>query len=164
MSLEAKINLAITAVLAGSNSFGPITFNPKVSKAQAFVDGAGAGQATKIYVGSRSLATGANESLDLAGGLSDAFNNVLTFAGVKALAIIAADANTTDLTIGNGTNPFIGPFGAAAHTIKVKPGGMFLITDPSAAGLTVTAGTGDVLKVENAAGATATYTLVVIGD
>lgn len=164
MSVDSQISLNIKAEQVGVNAFGPISFSPKVSKVVTLADGAGAGQANKVFIGSFTLLTAAANSHDLAGSLTDAFNTVLTFTGIKALAIISADANTTTLTIGNGLTPFIGPFGAAAHTIDLKPGGIFLITEPGANGYSVTAATADILKITNSAGASATYTLVIIGE
>ena len=90
-----------------------------------------------------------------------------TAAELVALFIINAPisgtANTTDLTIGAGSNPFIGFLGAA-HTVgPIKPGGMFMIGAGDAAGIgAVTAGTGDILRVANSAGATANYQIGIV--
>jgi hypothetical protein len=45
------------------------------------------------------------------------------------------------------------------------PGGIFLFVNPGAAGIaTVTAGTGDILRVDNSgAGTTVTFDIVIIG-
>ncbi len=51
----------------------------------------------------------------------------------------------------------------AATTITLHPGGIFLIADPSLAAFAVTATTGDVIKIVNAAGASAVVDIVIIG-
>ncbi|KKK76436.1 hypothetical protein LCGC14_2863680, partial [marine sediment metagenome] len=53
----------------------------------------------------------------------------------------------------------------AATTIAIKPGGCFQFADPSAAGVTVTAATGDIIQVTNsAAGTGVTYDVVIVGS
>jgi len=126
----------------------------------SFTSGTGSGQANAFFTKAGSLSSSGSDSLDLAGGITDAFGSTLTCLTVKAIVIESATANTVDLTIGNGTNPFVGPFGAAAHTIAVRPGGVAVLVAPQT-GWTVTASTGDVLKI--AAGAAAsTYRLQLV--
>jgi hypothetical protein len=124
--------------------------------------GTSSGSADIVFSDTRTLATNTNEDLDLAGGVADVFGVTRTFVKVKAIRLKAAAANTTTLVIGNGTNPFVGPFGSGTHTVSLAPGGEILLTAP-AAGWTVTASTGDILKVTNPAGASATYDVDIIG-
>jgi hypothetical protein len=140
---------------------------PTFSKGKTFdinlVDGTGSGQASRVFASTRTLASGANEDIDLAGVLTDVFGNALTFATVKAIVIRAAAENTTTLTVGPAaTNGFVGPFGAAAHTVQVRPGGALVFAAPQT-GWTVTAGTGDLLRITNASGASATYSIEIVG-
>jgi hypothetical protein len=124
--------------------------------------GTASGSADIVFSDTRTLATNTNEDLDLAGGVADVFGVTRTFVKVKVLRFKAAAANTTTLVIGNGTNPFVGPFGAGTHTLSLAPGGEILLMAP-AAGWTVTASTGDIIKVTNPAGASATYDVDIIG-
>lgn len=135
------------------------------SPSYQFTDGTGANQAKAVFADTRTLAASANESLDLAGGLSDVFGNVITFTKIKALLIQAAAGNTNDVLVGGAaSNGFTAWVGDATDVVKVKPGGMLAIAAPDATGLAVTAGTGDLLKIANSAGSTGvTYTIVVIG-
>ncbi|MCL4822566.1 MAG: hypothetical protein KJ067_25870, partial [Vicinamibacteria bacterium] len=112
----------------------------------------------------RTLAASANEDLDLAGSLVDAFGAVVSFAKVRALRIKAAPENTNNVVVKPGAaNGFLGPFGAAAHTLTLPPGGEVLLVAP-VAGWTVTPATGDLLNVANSgAGTSVTYEIEVLG-
>lgn len=166
-------NLVLTPLLIGSvqpaaGSIGSIVqaLNwPSVQPTNSFTPGTGAGAGLIDTVWSsagRSLATGANENLDLNGALSDAFGASVALVRCKGLLLFAAAANTTKLTIGNGANPAQFGFGATTHTWDINPGGIFIATFPTT-GWTITPATADGLKVTNAAGATALYDVIVLG-
>ena len=128
-----------------------------------FTTGTGDYQADLCYPANRSLASNAADLLDLAGSLVDPLGNTLTFVEVTAIVVRSDAANTTNLTLGNpGANGFFGPFGATTHTNIIQPGGAVVLIAPKA-GWPVTAGTGDILRIANAAGATANYSLIIIG-
>ena len=165
MPLTTQVAATMALDLTASPTVGGAI--PTLSKSKTvdivLADGSGSGQASKVYLANRTVATAANDDLDLAGVLTDPFGVTLTFATVKAIVIRAADANTTNLTVKPATtNGFLGPFGAAAHTIQVRPGGALVFVAPQT-GWTVTAGTGDLLNVANAAGASATYSIEIVG-
>lgn len=127
-------------------------------------NGAGLNQASMIFFDERTLGGGATENLDLAGVLVDALGQVQTFAKVKALIFFNLATSLDALVIGNhATAAFLGPFGAAAHTVQVPIGGMAVFVAPTAAGWTVTATTADMIKVLNGAGGSSTYQVVIIG-
>lgn len=130
-----------------------------------FTQGAGLNQADRIWHDTRTLTAAATENLDLAGILADPWGVAITFARVKGILVVAAAGNTNNVVVGNsGANAFLGPFGAAAHTVSVRPGGVWLHLAPDATAYAVTAGTGDILTVTNsAAGTPVTYDVVVIG-
>lgn len=128
-------------------------------------NGTGANQANLLFRDQRTLTTGANEDLDLAGVLTDPFGTTITFDEVRYIYFYSASANTTNLTItGKATNGFITPFQAAGHGIVVSPDGCALLIAPDATGFNVTAATGDLLTITNASGASATYDIVIIGS
>ncbi len=129
---------------------------------QLFQTGTGAGQANKLFADERSLADGANEELDLAGGLLDAFGATLTFAKVKVLAFKNKSTTQTLSVGGAAANAFSAFLGDPTDVVKIAPGGFaLLILDP--AGVTVTADTGDKLKIANSAGAVCAYDIVIVG-
>lgn len=129
-------------------------------------DGTGASQANQQWHASRTLGAGASETLDLAGSLTDAFGNTVTLARVKAILIKNTSNNAAGvLTVGGaGSNPWASLFGDVSDTIKIRPGGFFLLACSDATGYAVTAGTGDRLQLSNGdSGNPLTYEIVVVG-
>jgi hypothetical protein len=164
MPLATSIVASIEAQQSSVLDLGtPLAILKKAIKI-ALADGSGANQAAKVFSDSRNLAASANESLDLAGGLTDAFGSTLTFLTVKALIVVARATNTNDVLVGGaGSNAFVGPFNANTSTIAVRPGGVVLFAAP-ATGWTVTASTGDLLRIANSAGTTAVdYDIIIVG-
>lgn len=152
------------ATVTQSDAFGA-PFWGKESGPVTLTEGTGNGQANKIFHKSSTLADGANETWDIRGGAAtvDPFGTALTFGTVKALIVRAASTNTTNLTVGNGTNAFVGPFGGATHTLQVQPGGAIVLFAPNTGWSSVSGSTDDI-KVTNGSGAAATYTITVIGS
>lgn len=135
-------------------------------RAVQLTDGTTAGKADRVFHDRRTLAASASEDLDLAGGLTDAFGQALTFVRVKGLFIAAAAANTNNVVIGNAASNAWAALLGAAGTVTLRPGACLGVmtgqTDPTA--YAVTAGTGDQLKVANSAGGTGvTYDVVIVG-
>lgn len=166
MPLTATIKASIAAKLTGSNDMGTPAHEFIEAFSLLLEDGTGANQASNVWSDERTLAASATEDLDLAGSLVNGLGATLTFTAVKAIMVIASAANTNSVIVGAAAvNTFVGPFGAAAHTVAVKPGGFFFAFDPSAAGLAVTAGTGDLLRIANGgAGSSVTYRIVIVGE
>jgi hypothetical protein len=152
-------------------NLSPVAADPLSSTASAqsyfknwdITSGVGANQADQRFTMQRTVAGGANDDVDLTGTLVNALGGPVAFVKVKAVIIEALATNTTNLTVGNATAPFVGWFGAAAHTIILKPGDFFAIASPGAAGWAVTATTADLLRVTNAAGAAALYNITIVG-
>ena len=125
--------------------------------------GTGSGNVNNGFADQRTLATNTSESLDLSGtALDNIFGVDLALTKLKGLFIWSLSTNTTDLTIGNVTNGIVGPWSSATMSVVVKPGGFFAWADPLL-GTDITAGTADLLKVANAAGASNTYNIVALG-
>jgi hypothetical protein len=162
MALSSKISVSIAGMLTNQLDLSTPVDQLDLGIVLRLSTGTGSGQADREFHDVRTLTTGATENLDLAGVLTDPLGAALTFATVKGLAFVGDAGNTTNLTIGNGTNPFIGPFGAGTHTHDLRPGGIYMAIAPGT-GWTVTAGTGDIIKVTNAAGASATYKVYILG-
>jgi hypothetical protein len=161
-----NITPSIIATIGAAAAIGALqkTINwPAQQPLFQFTPGTGAGQMDTWYDGTRTLASNTNESLDLTGtALLDPFGVAIAFGHINLIAIRASAANTTDLTVGNGTNPFVGPFGAGTHTLILKPGDLAMFVRPTT-GYVVTNSTADILKVVNATGAAASYDLLLGG-
>jgi hypothetical protein len=165
MALTTKVVSYVSAEL--TKALDLVTLNAPLAKKDTtdMATGTASGLADKIFSDTRTLAASDTENLDLAGVLTDAFGDLLTFVKVKVIKVFAAVANTNNviLTIGNGgENQFIGPVDVEVN-ISIPPGGQLLLTAP-AAGWTVTAGTGDIIVVTNGgAGTSVQYDVVIIG-
>lgn len=170
MALTSEIALRINARQTGSNDFGGPDFHPQIEAILQLANGTLGNQADILFVDERTVASASNDDLDLAGALSNAFGAVITAAEIVAIVVInkpkaaTAAANTTNLTIGGGTNPVVGYLGGTTPTVgPIRPGGVFLLASPDVAGIAqVTAATADILRIANSAGAAATYQVLVL--
>jgi hypothetical protein len=115
----------------------PVNFNPVIG----FTDGVGANQANALYQGVLALTSG-TLNIDLSGVLTDQYGTVLTPLRIKGWCL--QNNGTATMTLGSGTNPWITAF---TGTIILPPGAFVLMGTPDATGWTITAGTGDILKV-----------------
>jgi hypothetical protein len=117
------------------------------------------------YLARMTLAASATQNLDLNGVMIDELGAPFNPARIVALMVVADDANTNDVVIGGaGANAFVGPFGAAAHTVAVRPGGTLLLFAPKGTGWPVTAATADLLKLTNSAAGTAvSFSIALLG-
>src|SRR5688572_223704 len=167
MPLTTKLALAAGATQAATLDLGTASAVLSKGYEMSLVDGTAAGQANRIFHDTRTLAASANEDLDLAGVLTDAFGTVLTFARVKGLIVAAAAANSNNVIVGGAaSNQFLTWAGAGTHTVTVRPGGVFALWTGAAdaTGYAVTAGTGDLLRIANSgAGTSVTYDVIVVG-
>ena len=127
--------------------------------------GVGANQADEVWFDTRTLTTGANEDLDFSGTtLQNAFGVNIAFVKVNGIFVLALSTNTTNLTVGNAAaTQFLAGFGGATHTWILKPGDWIAVATPAAAGWAVGAGATDLFRITNAAGASASYKIAVIG-
>jgi hypothetical protein len=89
---------------------------------------------------------------------------VLTFVKVKYIMVSSATANGGSIQVGGAAaNAFINWVANATDILNVQPGGSFSLTAPDLAGYAVTAGTGDLLKINNTDSSPATYNIVIGG-
>lgn len=161
---SAELQVIFKANQTGSNDLGNPSFDPSLKKILQFASGVAANQADLIFTDTRTVNSASNDDIDLAGVLSSAFGATLTFAEIVGIIISSAAANTTTLTIGAGSNPWISMWIATGDGIIVGPGGIFINFAPNASGLgAVVASTGDILRVANGSGASATYDIVILG-
>lgn len=168
MGLSSKIRFHLEATQTGPNDFGGL-FTPLLSHLVTLGDGTTATNADVLFTDERTVATASNDDIDLNGLLTNAFGQTVSMVEIVAILIINAPrsgvANTTNLTVGGGTNPVVGWLGGTTPTLgPIRPGGAFMRAESDGAGMcVVTPGTGDILRVANSAGASATYQIAVIG-
>jgi hypothetical protein len=118
-----------------------------------FAEGAGAKQASKVWYSSKITVNNSGQNLDLS-ALTDEFGVVQSFTNIKGFAVINRSTEPgKNITVGNApTDTFLGPLGAAAHTMTIGPDGQALLMNPNA-GWAVT-GTTDQLRLVGVTGGT----------
>lgn len=165
--LETFIKLAI------EGDYHKLLSDGKMAKDQykenlilTMLSGIVADKANKLLHIQRNLIEETDEDLDLSGVLKDGFGDFLAAAKIKFLAMINTSTTQTFTVKPASSNGFVGPFGAASHSITVKPRTAInpsfavIIADPN--GYPVTAETGDLLNVANNAGEAADYQLIIV--
>lgn len=163
MSVTAEINFGVSGKQTNVLDLGTGAFPFALSNTLSLASGTGASQADKVFSDTRTLAASATEDLDLAGVLVDAFGAALTFAKIKAVFITAAPGNTNDVNLTRPAANGVPLFLAAGDGLPVRPGGGVGWFAPGT-GITVTAGTGDLLTLTNSSGTTSvTYSIVILG-
>jgi hypothetical protein len=164
MALNARIKFSLAAVLNSALDLQTRSSNVSTTYSKQFTNGAGANQADRVWTDQRTVAASATDTIDLAGSLSDAFGAALSFARVKAILVQAATGNSNNVNVVRPASNGVPLFLAAGDGVPVKPGGLWLWVAPDAAGVAVTAGTGDLLDfVNSGAGSPVTYDVVIIG-
>ena len=154
MALAGSAFANITATLTKTLALAPTTSNltDNGKNGAIFRDGIGLNQVNEMFHDERTLGDGVSEELDLAGVLLNPLGDIINFTSIKAIGIYSADTtNLARLEIGGAAaNTFI--FLKAADDIVVvgpQAGSTFLLIDPSAGGITVTAGSADKLKIKH---------------
>jgi len=161
MNISGLIGAVLNLATNKANDLSVTKDDLILTPQKQFTPGTGNNQMDKLFHDMRTLADGANESLDLAGTLVDMFGTTIIFAKIKAMLIHNLSATQT-LTIGGGATPFINWVGDATDVVKIPPNGMLLLVAPLA-GFAVTADTGDILKIANSAGAACDYQIALAG-
>lgn len=127
------------------------------------VPGTAVGQADVVWSDTQSVGSGLANQIDLNATLTNAFGQVITFAKVRGIAVVAADANTTVITVQRGAANGFGVFNiAGAGSGSLNKSGFWAYCDPNG-GPAVTAGTADLLFVFNTTGASANYDIAIVG-
>lgn len=168
MTLRATLTTRMEIDYQGPNSFDD-QLKSTIEKVLNLVDGTDANKTDEAYIAERTVASATNDDIDLAGSLENVFGETITFAEIVGIIVINQQkdgtANTTALTIGAGSNPFVGFLGGTTPTIgPIQPGGAFMLFSGHASGIgTVTATSADILRIANASGASNTYQIAIIG-
>lgn len=163
----ARIKLNVTASEKADAVFGASAkWGGEVLLDEFIGNGQLAGDFDLLYMGERTVASGANDDLDVAGVLTSPLGESIAAVELVGLVVInkpkSGVANTTNLTIGGATSP-VAAYSAAGRPIS--PGGCFVEFSPGLAGLGasgVTATTGDKIRITNSAGASATYQIAIL--
>lgn len=161
MPISATVTHEVALDVTKDNAPGTARYAETGRAVRSYSDGSGTNQATRVHRRSYTVASGGSQALDLAGVLLDPVGDTLNAANLKAIQIEAAAGNTTRLSFGPGaSNPVSGLMTGTTPRITLDAGEAFTWSSPT--GRTVVAGTGDQLTVDNAAGASATFTVTIL--
>jgi len=132
----------------------------------ALETGTGLDGANRVWSDERTLGAGANDDHDLTAGLTDAFGNVIVFAALRAIIVYNKGTAAADvLSIGAAAlNPIASPFGDVTDIVKVGPGGVLFLWNPSLAGYAVTTDAADILRIHNGGAGDTIYQIILIGS
>ena len=161
-TLTPTIKAQITGTHRNEADQQEATANLAKTIEQAFTSGTEAGKVDLLHSETVTLTTGANTTFDLTALVDEVFGSALTFVKVRAILIYSNLAANKQLTIGGDAAAFCSFLGGATETIKLDPLGLVLLTNPNT-GYAVVAGTGDILKVTNAATGSSTFDIWIFG-
>lgn len=166
MALKTKISYSLEAILSAAIDLGARSAPVNAGRSFNLADGSGLNQANLVYADRFTITASGSQAIDLAGGglLGPDGLALASFARIKGVAVQADANNTNNINVvRDGTNG-VPLFLALGDGIPVLPNGIFLWVAPSAAGIAVTAGTGDLLNLVNSAGGTSvTGDICIIG-
>lgn len=156
MAASLAVTLALTLKARWTNLGDLIPsaqyFDQLMQINDSLAHGAGLDQADETWADERSLAVNTSDNLDLSGSLTNFFGTV-TPARVKAFGIY--NSNTTaaqNLYFGGAvSNAWEAWTPVAGSKIIIPPNGLQVWWNPSLAAGPITAGTGDIVKIENPA-------------
>ena len=124
--------------------------------------GVGAGQANLIWQDTSTILTAGVWSVDVAGTMTNQLGAAV-FTVIKGIAIIAADANTTALTVSRPAVSGLPFLAAASAALAPQSAGDGFVFWSKGAGIAVAAGTADLIYITNAAGASADASVILVG-
>jgi len=132
--------------------------------------GTGNNQAKNWYLARRTLGAGLNDDLDLSGALTNELGDAgIAFLAIKILLIaIVAPDGVKKLRVGPGaagavvTNAFAGPWANVVSAYSTVDNFAHVINMPWA-GYPVTAGTADILRINNPGAANVDYNILIAG-
>lgn len=162
--LNAIVTAAINGLLAkGLAHGGQVTENFSLGTSLRYDDGAGAGQASKIFSSRRTIPASSVDDMDLSGSLENDLGDPVVLTAIKAVYVEHVSGGNPAVIGNAAANPWVGPFGAAAHTVSCPVGGVLCVGRTDAGGWPVGAGASDILRIANGAGSQLVVDVVIIG-
>lgn len=142
---------------------GTVTAPVNLTRGKSFGDGTGADQADTKFSDNRTLADGANETINLNdGSLTDSHGVALTLDILKGIYIKNNSADASLLVGGGGANS-VGLFNDVTDIAVIPPGGELFMTFPDGTGLDLTSNADLKLEHDGTGSDSLTYDIVAIG-
>lgn len=165
-SFSGSVKVSVSGTLSKDIDIGTVSHVVNSVFSNVLLNGTSAGKANEMFVDTRTLTASSSELLDLYGGLANGVGTTINFTSIKGIIIVADSANTNNVLVGGALTgvAFRNWVSDFSDVIVVKPGGVFCLVAPDAAGYAVVDSTGDILKVANSGGTTGvTYQIILIG-
>jgi len=147
-TVKTDFSLVLKAKEEEANDLGTSRMTHNLAVSSFFGPGSTASTFDRVYSDSGSAA-GSAVAIDVLGGLSSVLTgdagSFVTLCGV--LVRNKSTTSTEILSIGGGSNPITGLWGASGDLIKIGPGSTFVWLDP-VDGVTPVAGTGDTITID----------------
>jgi hypothetical protein len=158
-TVVAQLIATLNDPLTLSSPTDPLSYTKKIS----FTNGTGIGQADRMWHAQRTVGGSSIDSLDMVGGLLDGLGDAFTPARIKGILVSAAAANPNILELTRPAVNGVPLFKTAGDALFVVPGGLVLWVAPTAAGVVVTAGTGDLIDLVNPAAGSCICDVAILG-
>jgi hypothetical protein len=165
MALTSDIDISLVLQATKALDLATVSAPVSIQVASDLTSGTGVDQADKVWHDRRTLATLTEDLIDLAGSLTDAFGDALTFAKVKVVYVrLRTTTAGGEIQLGGTTSNGVSSLWSAANDgVKIGAGGFIVLVNPSAAGYAVTAATADILRVYNASAFSVDYDIIIAG-
>lgn len=160
-SFSGNIKFSLAGTFSSDNDLSTVQQAINYSKTYNLTNGTGANQANMIFTDQRTIGASPDD-LDLYGGLTNSFGTTINFAVVKGIIIYAASGNSGNVSIGGDGSAFVNWVANSSDIVVVKPGGLFALVDPSAAGYAVTDSSADVLQINGTQNDV--YDIILLGE
>ncbi len=167
-SLSVDLKASMAWLLSESLDLSTVNDNATLEYSESIVDGTDADKADLLWHDERTVLAAANDDLDLTSLTNTIFGSTVTINFVKVRAILLVNTSTTSGDVlnvgGSGAgSAFATPFaGDADAKVQVGADSALLLANKKD-GWAVTAGTGDILRVNNPGANDVTYRIAIIG-
>jgi len=145
-----------TAATTVSEAFGRFAW------ALVHTSGTNANQMTDIWERTLTISGSGTNEIDLAGGVTNSFGDVLTFSRISMMAVAASSTNGSYVSVGgSASEAFASWLGDPTDVVTVRPGGLLFVAAPDVTGYAV--GTNSLLRITNQSTNTASVTVTLGG-
>lgn len=163
MALTAKMRLQINITYTDPRDLGTATLPIQLDRGITLTNGTGANKGDICFDDTRTLADGANETIDVR-SITDAYGNALTFDIIRGL-YIKNNSSDSGLIVGGAAGTQLGIFDTGTFTSTIAPGGERFWSYPDATGLDTTTNKDLKLEHDSAGAAEAlTYDIIIVGE
>jgi hypothetical protein len=166
------ITTQLTAILTNALDLSTPDDTLSLSKKMTLTGGTGVGKGDQLWHDTRTLTTGATETLDLYGSLTNGLGQTVNFNTIRGMVIVNPSTTSTLEYGGAASNAWAPMFKSATDIGVIRMSASttslayVIYTAPDATGYDVTAGTADQLKITHGGedSISTSYQIILIGE